>query len=697
MKCGSVLLILAVFAPACSAAQTNPLAKVMEMVDELTAKINKEGVAETKAYGEFFEWCDDTAKNTQNDIKTSTSKKAALVAAIDKLTSDIEDSETKIDELVAALAKDSKELKAATAVREKEQADFKAEEAELVAGIDTIDRAVGIVEKAMAKSNGAFAQVDTKNLNSLLKALGTMMDAAAVGSYSKQKLLAMVQQSQSSDADDQDTGAPAGSTYSSQSGGIVDVLNDMRDKADEELQGLRGEETTAKNNFAMLKQSLEDSMAADNKDLADEKDARSAAEEEKATATGDLEIATKALNAGAAESETNNNVCMQTATDHANSKKSRAEELKVIAEAKKILAEATGGAVDQTYSLLQVRAHTQIDIAKTEALAMIKQLAKTNHSPALAQLASRIAATVKFGAASGEDPFGKIKGLITDMVAKLEKEANEDATEKAYCDEQMSKTGAKKADLDDTVEKLSSKVDKAAAKSTELKEDVKTLQAELAKLASEQKEMDSIRKETHANYLVASKDLAAGLAGVRKALEMLRKYYGGSAAAAMVQMDTMMEQPKMPESHSAAGGAGSGIIGMLEVCESDFAKGLAETEKEEADAAEEYESTSQENEVATTTKTQDVKYKTQEFTGLDKSIADLSADRDTVEEELGAVNSYFDKIKDRCIAKPESYADIKKRRDAEIQGLKEAASILEGSAFAQTKSKGRHGHHFLGM
>merc|ERR1719372_16807 len=110
----------------------------------------------------------------------------------------------------------------------------------------------------------------------------------------------------------------------------------------------------------------------------------------------------------------------------------------------------------------------------------VQALAKKHHSAALAQLASRISAVVKYGSGSGEDVFGKIKGLISDMIAKLEKEAQEDATEKAYCDEQMAKTEEKQTELEDDVKKLTVKLDEAAAKSAELKEEVRTLQAELA-------------------------------------------------------------------------------------------------------------------------------------------------------------------------------------------------------------------------
>merc|ERR1712190_716673 len=141
---------------------------------------------------------------------------------------------------------------------------------------------------------------------------------------------------------------------------------------------------------------------------------------------------------------------------------------------------------------------------------------------------------------------------------------------------------------------------------------------------------------------------------------------------------------------------GASIIGILEVVESDFAKNLAKETTQEDDAEADYQKTTQENKVTKTMKTQDVKYKTQEFTGLDKNIADMSADRDTANSELSAVMDYYGKVKDRCIAKPETYEQRKARREAEIQGLKDALAILENeTAFMQRGKKGGLRGHVL--
>merc|ERR1719316_1996090 len=175
------------------------------------------------------------------------------------------------------------------------------------------------------------------------------------------------------------------------------------------------------------------------------------------------------------------------------------------------------------------------------------------------------------------------------------------------------------------------------AKSAKLKEQVATLQKELAELAKSQAEMDKLRAEEKEAFETNSAEMKKGVEGVKLALKVLRDYYAKDA--------------KEDESYKAAEGAGSGIIGLLEVVESDFSKGLAEMIAAEETAASDYDRMTKENEIEKATKEQDVKYKTQEFKGLDKAIAEASSDRSTVQEELDAVMEYYKGIKERCIAK----------------------------------------------
>jgi hypothetical protein len=546
----------------------------------------------------------------------------------------------------------------------------------------------------MAKNPAAFTQVDTSSFKNLMKGLTAVMEAASFSAASKQRLAALVQASQASESEEDPMGAPAATVYKTHSTEILDLLEDLKEKAEEDLAALRKAETNTKQNFEMLEQSLTDANTNDNKDMADEKAAKAAAEEEKASDTKDLELTVKALADANSVLASIKSDCMQVAADHEATVAGRNAELKAIADAKKILEDTTSGAVTQSYSLVQLSSsrsqmRTSVDLKKAEVITAVQQLAKKYHSSALAQLASRMQAVVRLGAAAGEDPFVKVKGLITDLIAKLEAEASAAADEKAYCDDQIAKTEEKKSELEEDMAALTAKIDKAAATSAALKADVKELQAELAALAKLQAEMDSIRSEENAAYTKAKAELTLGLKGVRDALSVLSAYYGG-AAASMLQGGVGEWQPAKPVLHSAATGAGSSIIGILEVIESDFAKGLAQEESEEADAQALYDKTTQENKVTNTMKSQDVVYKTKEFKSLDKSVADMTSDRAGKDTQLKAVLEYYAKVKDRCIAKPEAYEERKARREAEIAGLKQALSILESeTALVQLRAKRR--------
>jgi len=69
---------------------------------------------------------------------------------------------------------------------------------------------------------------------------------------------------------------------------------------------------------------------------------------------------------------------------------------------------------------------------------------------------------------------------------------------------------------------------------------------------------------------------------------------------------------------------------------------------------------------------------------LKVSIHDFTSDHKMVTSELGAINDYVDKLKPQCEGRTVPYAERKAKREAEIQGLKEALSIIasEGSSAA---------------
>merc|ERR1712079_843945 len=113
------------------------------------------------------------------------------------------------------------------------------------------------------------------------------------------------------------------------------------------------------------------------------------------------------------------------------------------------------------------------------------------------------------------DPFAKVKGLIADMIAKLEEAAGADATEKAFCDKELSETTAKKDEKTAEIEKLTTKIDQASAASAKLKEEVAALQKALADLAASQQEMDKLRQDENTLYTKNKSEMEEGLQGVK--------------------------------------------------------------------------------------------------------------------------------------------------------------------------------------
>merc|ERR1719478_299046 len=619
------LVLLVSCASRCAhASSTDPIEKVLQMISDLQAKIISEGNDAQKIYDEFSEFCEDRSRKLGFEIKTGKAEVKDLEAAIAKEAATQESLNAKIEELSGAIAVDEADLKAATEIRAKEQAAFEAEEKELVDVIGTLERAIGILEKEMSKSGAAMVQL--KSATSVAQALAVMVQATSLSTADASKLSALLQSSEASEDGSDSLGAPAAAVYKGQSGGIIETMQDLYDKGEAQLEEARKTETKNVQAYEMLAQSLKDEIKYANKDLDKAKKSLASSAETQATAEGDLEVTSKDLAEDIKDLATLHQDCMTGAEDFEAETKSRGEELKALATAKKVIVEATSGAQEQAYGFIQVSMSSGADLANFEAVRFVRDLARKQNSPALAQLASRMVTVMR--GKHGADIFAKVKGLIQDMIEKLNKEAEADATEKAYCDKEMAETEQKKADKEADIEKLSTKIDSMTAKSATLKSEVATLQKELSALAKAQAEMDKLRAEEKAAFDANSAEMKKGVKGVQLALKVLRDYYS-----------------KADKAHSSADGAGSGIIGLLEVCESDFSKGLAEMTAAEETAAAEYDKTSKENAITKATKEQDAKYKGKEAKGLDKETAEATADRSSVQEELDAVNEYYAGIK----------------------------------------------------
>merc|ERR1719271_1749727 len=415
--------------------------------------------------------CHDDSMDLKFSIETGKKDVERAKATIADEEAKIGAAEAKIEELSTTIATGEKDLASATEIREKENADFQKLEKELMEAVSMLERAYSIIEREMAKTG--FIQ-GKASMDKVMNALDAVIMSAGVNGADKAKVQALLQSTQGDeDLDLQPAGAPDPAAYKSKSGGILSVLEDMLEKAKAELATAQKAEMNAAFDFKMLKQKIEDAVAFGEKQLAETKKAKAAAEEAKATAEGELETASKNL----ADDETHlkdlQQECMTAAEEDTESKTSRAEELEALATAKKILEEKTGAAADRAYSFIQIgtvsKAGTKTKEVKQHILDLLQSLAQKNNDKQLSLLAQRI----QSAAMLGEDPFAKIKGLISEMIEKLEAEAAKEAAHKAFCDKEMSETKAKKEDKETELDDLSTKIDKATSKIAK-KEDKET-------------------------------------------------------------------------------------------------------------------------------------------------------------------------------------------------------------------------------
>jgi chromosome segregation ATPase len=280
------------------------------------------------------------------------------------------------------------------------------------------------------------------------------------------------------------------------------------------------------------------------------------------------------------------------------------------------------------------------------------------------------------------DPFAKIKGLIEDMVTKLVNEANAEAEHKTFCDEEIGKSTKSREEKMMSMDEFQSRMDKASASIETLTEEVKTLQAEVADIDAAQRESAKVRKEEKENYLEASSNFKASAEAVAQAIEVLKNYYEGASLVQVKANKATVTAAKQPSFGAAQSDSGGSIISVLEVSEADFTKMLAEAETAENQAVGAFRKLAEEDELAKVAKLSAVKGRQSEVKSLEVSLGHYKDDHAGASKELDAVMDYLDKLKPECETTVMSYEERKARREAEIEGLKEAMSIIDGESVA---------------
>jgi chromosome segregation ATPase len=659
----------------------SPVAKVIELLQENKMKVQADLDAETKEMVEYSEFCDTESSEKTYAIETAERKILDLTAVITDGEAQVASLTDEVSTLGTELASKERKLLEVTGERKAKSAEFKGTEKALVESVDQLTRAMVIIKREMS-----FVQVTKltpkQRLQAAMNAINKVLDAAWVNQDTKKSLSNLMQTAVEADSgDDLKLSQPQAtvSAYESHSGGIVEQIGDMKEKAEETLSGARNAEMKEEHNFQMMAQSLNDAIKNCKEKLSAAKSSIAAYTEENGKAKGELEETKKTKAADSAYLESLKMECSETASAWEDRQKSAKEEMAVIEKAKSILA---GG----VKVFVQVAGKTHVaakkgdgddDDSKDDAMRkrVVNKLKNLSHqfkSYALMEMVS----------VASSDPFEKVRGLIEQMIEKLVTEANEEATQKAFCDEETTKSKKAQAEKSMTADKLTSRIDKATTTKAQLEQSIKDLQAEVAALDAGNAEATKIRTEEKATNTKASADFKQAAEAVQAAIGVLKEYYEG----ALIQVSSNKKQPSFG---GAKSDAASSIMSILEMSAENFSKMYMEIEAAETSAASDYKKLMDENKVSKATKLAEVKGSESEIKSLDVALKNNGEDLGMTNKELDAVIAYLTKLKPQCETKVMSYAEKKARREAEIEGLKEALSILDGPALVQTRVR-RH-------
>jgi hypothetical protein len=475
--------------------------------------------------------------------------------------------------------------------------------------------------------------------------------------------------------------APQSNAYEFQSGGVVAMLEKLEDKFKKELDGTEKEELNAKHSHEMQIQELVDQIDAATSERDEKSKTKATRANDEASAKG--ELAQTEQDKATDEKYLKDLVteCDSKSKDFESRQMLRREELEAINKAIEImLSGAVSGAgekhlpqllqTEESFSLL--RSATDAP-AKARAMQYLQQKASTSKSHLLALVAQQMGG-----------PFDKVKKMIKDMIVKLMEEATEESEHKGWCDTEMGTNKQTREDKSDQVSTLTAESEELSAKIAKLSTDMAELSDAIAEIDAAVAEATEIRTAEKAKNAVTVQEAKDAQVAVAQALSVLNDFYAGAATAtALVQQDPASDAPAtFDKPYQGQQGSSGGVIGMLEVIESDFARLEAETSTSESESQSEFERFSDDSAQDKAVKNMDLENKGKDKATAESDLIATKKDLEATQTELDAALAYYDKLKPSCVDAGLSYEERVKQREEEIQSLQEALRILSGEDIA---------------
>lgn len=675
----STLVLLIAAVPAARAADdtVTPVQKVIQMLGDMEAKAKSEKEAEVKSFEAYKQFCTDTSREKQYSIDTAKGSVEKLQADIEKAGADALELSKAIASLDADIATWSEDKKEASDLRAKEHADFQSVHQDYTESIDAVERALKTVKGtglSLAQKKASLVRVSQLEL---------VLQDGALQKRAMQAVTAFLQSSPDNlllqDAREEGMpSAPEGKIFESQSGGIINMVEQLGDKFRDERDDLETDESNKRHAYDMMAQDLTSQIEHATEERESKAGKKAGREEDKGSYEGELADTMTTLKTDMKFLSDLTVECETKSTDFAQRQELRDGEINAISKAIEIMtSSAVGGGTQHLPALVQVKKHAALAQLRSDTYSplqgrvasFLQGRAGRAHSQLLSLVATKVQA----------DPFKKVTKMIKDMITKLTEEANDEAEHKGFCDAELASNKQTRDSKTEESDTLKATIDQLSADIAKLADQIATLSADVTAIDNAVTKATAIRVEEKEKNTATIADAKAASVATQQALSVLKAFYAQAAqATALVQGRVPGAPETFDKPYTGQGDAAGGVVGMLEVIQSDFVRLGSETTAAEEEAAQSYAQFSADSTADKETKTADMKSKEGLKTSKESALATAKHDLKGTTEELDAALSYYEKLKPSCIDQGESYAERVERREEEINSLQEALKILNG-------------------
>lgn len=692
--------------------QDNVINKVIEMLDAEKAKIGEDLKVEAKTMDEYFDYCDDEKKDKSFAIRDATTIIEDSQALIEDNSAQIHELDLEIEQITIEMGEKEDEFAKAEKVRAKAHEEFKKREAEQVIMVDELAKMemalkqqieamttpppIGVEGPAdEAAEAGAFVQLGLSHKGSSAPAMMTPEETSKMTRFFSRAVAAISKDPEAATRGKAsflqqapDTVQVSGEAMEGQQQNTADSLaafESLKTKAEDALQREREQDKKEENELMVTKQSFMGQMKLLQTNLDDCKEDKNRLSEEKAKAEGELKAAAESKAKDEKYVEELTYQCDAAAKAWDARQKQATEEQAAITKACEILSSRitvlTQGHSSRMF--LQLSGKDENDNAPQHISPAVRQQLINHFREVGTKLKSL--SMLNMVSAVSVSPMEKIKGLIKDMIEKLQKEAAEAATTHAFCQAEQKKNKENQEKTQGELDKISQATDAAIAEKNGLEDRVAVLRNEIAEIDNSTAEAEHIRLAENAEFKKDRADFQEAADAVLDAMDVLNEYYNkgsflqtNAKAAGAAKGTNGAKQPiaAIPKLGGAKSASAGGIISILDMMAEDFQKTVGNLDKSEEEAVIAFKKLKQDNFESKTAKDLEASKAEQQIGFLKVDLEELDTDKAEASKTMDSILEYIDKLKPTCENRVVPYAERKAKREAEIEGLKEAFQIL---------------------